>query len=69
VRDLYQAALATERQTRDRFRVLARQVPEGAERQVCAELAEKDAEHVALLEAELGLIAQAAFSGAAEAMP
>jgi rubrerythrin len=60
VRDLYQAALAMERQTRDRFRSLAGQLPDGAERKVCAELAEKDAGHVALLESELGLLAQAA---------
>lgn len=60
VRDLYQAALAMECQTRDRFRSLAGQLPDSAERKVCAELAEKDAGHVALLEAELGLLAQAA---------
>ena len=60
VRDLYQAALAMERQTRDRFRVLAAQLPDGAERQVCAELADKEDGHMALLEAELGLLAQAA---------
>ena len=48
-----------ERQTRDRFRTLARQLPEGAERAVCAELAEKDADHAAMLEAELGLLAEA----------
>ena len=59
VRDLYQAALAMERQTRDRFRVLAAQLPDGAERQVCAELADKEDGHMALLEAELGLLAQA----------
>jgi len=60
VRDLYQAALAMERQTRDRFRTLAAQLPDSAERQVCAELAEKDEGHMALLEAELGMLAQAA---------
>lgn len=60
VRDLYQAALAMERQTRDRFRTLAGQLPEGTERKVCAELAEKDEGHVALLESELDLLAQAA---------
>ena len=60
VRDLYQAALAMERQTRDRFRTLAGQLPEGTERKVCAELADKDEGHVALLESELGLLAQAA---------
>jgi rubrerythrin len=60
VRDLYQAALAMERQTRDRFRVLAAQLPDGAERQVCAELADREEGHMALLEAELGLLARAA---------
>jgi rubrerythrin len=60
VRDLYQAALAMERQTRDRFRVLAAQLPDGAERKVCADLAEKDEGHMAMLEAELGMLAQAA---------
>jgi rubrerythrin len=59
VRDLYLAALAMERQTRDRFRVLAAQLPDGAERRVCAELADKEDGHMALLEAELGLLAQA----------
>ena len=60
VRDLYQAALAMERQTRDRFRTPAQQLPEGTERKVCAEPAEKDEGQVALLESELGLLAQAA---------
>lgn len=60
VRDLYQAALAMERRTRDHFRGLAAELPDGAERQVCADLAQKDEGHVALLEAELGLLAQAA---------
>jgi len=32
-------------------------LPDGAERQVCAELADKDAGYMALLEAELGLLA------------
>jgi rubrerythrin len=60
VRDLYHAALAMERHSRDRFRVLAEHLPDSAERKVCAELADKDEAHVALLEAELGLLAQAA---------
>jgi rubrerythrin len=60
VRDLYQAALAMERHTRDRFHKLAGQLPEGAERKVCAELAEKNADHAALLESELGLLAEVA---------
>jgi len=60
VRDLYQAALAMERHTRDRFRVLAGQLPDGNEREICTGLAEKDEGHVALLEAELGLLAGAA---------
>ena len=60
VRDLYHAALAMERHSRDRFRILAERLPDSAERKVCAELADKDEAHVALLEAELGLLAQAA---------
>jgi rubrerythrin len=60
VRDLYQAALAMERHTCDRFHKLAGQLPEGADRKVFAELAEKNADHAALLESELGLLAEAA---------
>jgi rubrerythrin len=53
VKDLYQAALEMERRTRDHFRKLARELPEGLEREVCEELAAEEDEHVALLEGEL----------------
>jgi rubrerythrin len=53
VRDLYQAALEMERRTRDHFRKLARELPEGLERELCEELAAEEDEHVALLEGEL----------------
>jgi len=61
VRDPYQAALAMERQSRDRFCVLSGQLAKGPEREVGAELAEKGDGHVALLEAELGLMAGVAI--------
>jgi rubrerythrin len=51
--DLYQAALEMERRTRDHFRKLARELPEGLERELCEELAAEEEEHVALLEGEL----------------
>jgi rubrerythrin len=53
VKDLYQAALEMERRTRDHFRKLARELPEGLERELCEELAAEEDEHVALLEGEL----------------
>lgn len=53
VRDLYQAALEMERRTRDHFRKLARELPEGLERELCEELAAEEDEHVAILEGEL----------------
>ena len=53
VADLYQAALEMERRTRDHFRQLARDVPQGLERDLCGELAAEEEEHVALLEGEL----------------
>jgi rubrerythrin len=53
VTDLYQAALEMERRTRDHFQQLARQLPPGLEKEVCAELAAEEEEHVALLEGEL----------------
>ncbi len=53
VRDLYQAALEMERRTRDQFRKLARELPEGLERELCEELAAEEDEHVAILEGEL----------------
>ncbi len=57
MKDLYRTALEMERRTRDHFRKLARELPEGLERDVCAELAAEEEEHVALLEGELEQIA------------
>jgi len=53
VKDLYQAALEMERRTRDHFRRLAFDLPDGLERDLCGELAAEEEEHVALLEGEL----------------
>ena len=53
VADLYQAALEMERRTRDHFRKLARELPEGLERELCEVLAAEEEEHVAMLEGEL----------------
>ena len=53
VRDLYQIALEMERRTRDHFRKLANDLPAGLEKDLCAELAAEEDEHVALLEGEL----------------
>ncbi len=53
VADLYQAALEMERRTRDHFRKLARELPDGLERELCEELAAEEEEHVAMLEGEL----------------
>jgi rubrerythrin len=53
VADLYQVALEMERRTRDHFRKLANDLPPGLERDLCAELAAEEEEHVALLEGEL----------------
>lgn len=53
VTDIYEAALEMEKRTRDHFRKLARELPEGLERELCAELAAEEEEHVALLEGEL----------------
>lgn len=49
---LYDKAIEMERRTRDHFRRLAKDLPEGPEREVCLELAAEEAEHVALLETE-----------------
>jgi len=57
LKDLYQIAVEMERRTRDHFRKLARELPEGLERDVCAELAAEEEEHVALLEGELEQLA------------
>jgi rubrerythrin len=49
---LYDKAIEMERRTRDHFRRLAEELPDGPEREVCRELAAEEEEHVALLEAE-----------------
>jgi len=46
-----------ERRTRDHFHKLARELPEGLERDLCEELAAEEEEHVALLEGELEQLA------------
>jgi rubrerythrin len=53
VADLYRVALEMERRTRDHFRKLVSDLPPGLERDLCAELAAEEEEHVALLEGEL----------------
>jgi rubrerythrin len=53
IADLYRAALEMERRTRDHFRKLASDLPEGLEKDLCGELAAEEEEHVALLEGEL----------------
>jgi rubrerythrin len=53
VAGLYRAALSMEIRTRDHFRKLARDLPEGLERELCEELAAEEEEHVAMLEGEL----------------
>jgi len=53
VRELYQAALEMEKRTRDHFRKLADELPEGLEKDICRELASEEEEHVALLEGEM----------------
>jgi rubrerythrin len=53
IADLYRAALEMERRTRDYFRKLANELPEGLEKDLCGELAAEEEEHVALLEGEL----------------
>ena len=51
--ELYTAALEMEKRTRDHFRKLVTGLPAGLERDLCAELAAEEEEHVALLEGEL----------------
>src|SRR5689334_17940233 len=53
IRQLYEAALAMEKRTRDHFRKLASELPNGLEKDLCLELASEEEEHVALLEGEL----------------
>jgi rubrerythrin len=51
--DLYRMALEMEMRTRDHFQKLARELPEGLEKDLCSELAAEEEEHVALLQGEL----------------
>jgi rubrerythrin len=53
VRDLYQIALEMEQRTRDHFKKLARELPPGLEKDLCAELAAEEEEHVELLLGEI----------------
>ena len=53
IADLYRAAIEMEIRTRDHFRKFARDLPPGLERDLCAELAAEEEEHVALLTGEL----------------
>src|SRR5579871_939614 len=48
VADLYQIALEMEKRTRDHFKKLVRELPSGLEKDLCAELAAEEEEHVAL---------------------
>jgi glutamate synthase (NADPH) small chain len=56
IADLYRIALEMERRTRDHFRKLARDLPDGLEKELCSELAAEEEEHVAMLETELDQI-------------
>ena len=53
IRGIYDAAVALERHTRDHFRKLAADLPDGLEKDLCLELAAEEEEHIALLEGEL----------------
>jgi rubrerythrin len=53
VRELYEAAIALEKRTRDHFRKMASEMPDGLEKELCQELASEEEEHVALLEGEM----------------
>ena len=53
VGELYRMALEMEIRTRDHFQKLVRDLPPGLERDLCAELAAEEEEHVALLQGEL----------------
>jgi rubrerythrin len=50
---LYQSALEMECRTRDHFRSLAAELPEGLEKELCQELASEEDEHIAMLETEM----------------
>jgi rubrerythrin len=53
IADLYRSAIEMEVRTRDHFRKMAQELPPGIERDLCAELAAEEDEHVALLTGEL----------------
>ena len=53
IAELYGIALEMEKRTRDHFQKLVRELPPGLERDLCAELAAEEEEHVALLEGEI----------------
>jgi len=50
---LYQSALEMEQRTRDHFRKLAEELPDGLEKDLCLELASEEDEHIAMLETEM----------------
>jgi rubrerythrin len=50
---LYRSALEMEQRTRDHFRKLAAELPEGLEKELCQELASEEDEHIAMLETEM----------------
>jgi rubrerythrin len=54
---LYQSALEMEQRTREHFRNLAGELPEGLEKDLCLELASEEDEHIAMLETEMEQIA------------
>lgn len=53
LRELYETALEMEKRTRDHFQKMARELPDGLEKDLCLELASEEEEHVALLEGEM----------------
>ena len=53
VKELYEVALEMECRTRDHFRKLAAELPEGLEKELCQELASEEDEHIAMLETEM----------------
>ncbi len=53
IQHLYQSALEMERRTREHFRNLAAELPDGLEKDLCLELASEEDEHIAMLETEL----------------
>jgi rubrerythrin len=53
IADVYRSAIEMEIRTRDHFRQMAQNLPPGIERDLCAELAAEEEEHVALLMGEL----------------